>query len=166
MKNQTNTTPSPAQKAVRRFPKRLQAAVNERQLGTALASAADLPLTVAIPCPLLPDSIRYAACRAFLKSPGLRAWVLERSYRLRLGGRRRPRQQRFCMQLPAQLFALTRGQAFIAFSVSAEQVCVEQVWLLPEGTRPPRCINVRLQLPGASGAPDTLRMQFARKNYK
>ncbi len=153
MKTQTQVTPAPAKKTVRRFPQGLQAEVSGRQLGAALASAADLPVTVAIPCPLHPESIRYAACRAFLKSPSLRAWALERSYRLRLSGRRRPSCRFFCAQLPVQLFALARGQAFVLFSVSGERVCVEQVWLLPEGARPPRRVSVRLQLPGASDAP-------------
>lgn len=159
MKNQTQA--APAKKAVRRFPQGLRAEVAGRQFGAALASAADLPLTVAIPCPLHPESIRYAACRAFLKSPSLRAWVLERSYRLRLSSRRRPRRLRFCAQLPVQLFALARGQAFVLFSVSGEQVCVEQVWLLPSGARPPRRVHVRLQLSGACDAPDALPARSA-----
>ena len=151
MKNQNQAQPLSALKAspnawrLQSFPQKLCAQVDGRLLCTGLASLEALPQTVAVPCSLHPDSVRYAACRAFLKCPGLRDWALQRSYRLRLGGKRCPKSQRFCLALPVRYFSLAEGQAYIAFSVSGERVCVEQVWLLPAGACPPRRVTLQVR---------------------
>lgn len=145
MKNQNQKQAS--QPRLRSFPQRLCAEVDGRVLSTGLASLEELPVTVKVPCTLHPESIRYAACRAFVKSTSLQGWALRCSYRLRVGGRRCPKEQRFCLQLPISFFSLTEGQAFAAFSVSAERICLTQVWLLPADAPAPRRVSVRLTAP-------------------
>ena len=132
---------------LRTFPQKLLGCVDSRLLGASLVSLEELLVVVRLPCSLHPESIRYAACRAFCKSPRLCEWVLRRSYRLRIAGKRAPHSRRFCLQLPISWFSLPEGNAFVSFSVSAEHVCLEQVWLLPADARPPHRVDVRLQAP-------------------
>lgn len=142
MKNQNQKQAS--QPRLRSFPQRLRAEVDGRVLSTGLASLEELPVIVKVPCSLHSESVRYAACRAFVKSASLQGWALRRSYRLRVGGRCCPREQHFCLQLPISFFALDEGQAFAAFSVSAERICLTRVWLLPAGEPAPRRVSVQL----------------------
>lgn len=141
-----NLTARPAKKADWRFPLRMQDRAGGRLLAGDVLAAGDFSADVRVPCPLVADSIRYAACRAFVKSPRLRQVLLPISLRLRVGGRGTPKAVRHCLALPASAFDLREGSAFVRFAVTREGVRLEQVWLLPAGATPPCRVTLRLLL--------------------
>lgn len=145
-------TARPAKKAEWRFPLRMQDRVGGRLLAADVAADGDFAAEVRVPCPLVADSVRYAACRAFVKSPRLRQALLPVSLRLRVGGRGTPKAVRHCVALPAACFALREGSAYVRFAVTREGVRVERVWLLPAGATPPCRVTLRLLLAPADEA--------------
>ena len=75
------------------------------------------------------DTVCYAVCRFFTKTPALcRAYARE-SYRMRLAKGKGRRPQRHRITLPAPLLELPAGWVQVRFQVDPEGVTVRQVVL-------------------------------------
>ena len=95
-----------------------------------ISPAKELRFFSQVPCDLELDTVAYAVCRFFVKSPAMCRLCAPESYRIRLAtGRKRKAQRHKCL-LPAPLLELPGGWARIYYTVDAIGVTVQEVSLL------------------------------------
>lgn len=78
------------------------------------------------------DTVRYAVCRFFTKTPSLCRTYAWESYQLRLARGKGRRPHRHCCAIPAPLMELPAGWVQVRFQVDPVGVSIRQIVLTPE----------------------------------